>query len=132
MHREIVISFKCKLSNDECKTIFKDCNNCIKNKTKDTFFVIRKDLLGIPMELNVELSVAKIKLEYLPKVIDKFHLEEVMFSDIEDVIKNYPLYRNFLKEQPLMFIGKYYYKKDFPLAFSSRTHVYLFVPDTPD
>ncbi len=131
MHREIVISFKCNLTGNECKNVLLECNNCKETKTKDAFFVIRKELLGVPIELNYEMSVAKIEIKYLPKVLDKFYLKEVMFSDIPDIETKYPLYRKFLKEYPMTYIGNYYFKVDYPLVFESYKHLYMFAPDIP-
>ncbi len=55
-----------------------------------------------------------------------------MFSDITDIETKYPLYRKFLKEHPLTYIAKYYYKKDYPLVFESYKHLYMFAPDISD
>jgi len=94
MHKEMVITFKCNLSNGECKTILLDCNKCNVNKSKDKFFPFSKTLVGVPMHLNEDLTIAKVNLDYLAKVISHFDLVEVNFSDIsKELCEKYPKYR---------------------------------------
>jgi len=133
MHKEIVISFKCNLTNEVCNDALLDCNDCKLTTDKNEFFCIHKKLLSIPTVLNEELTIGRAKIEYTQKFILAYSSKEVMFSDIsKEISEKYTRYRKYFSEHLFEHINKYYYSENYPLLVTTNKYVYMFAPDTSD